>query len=402
MTDPARADQPPAHANSDRTASDIAEAERGSGGREGASADAAMREEAVALAQRLVRLDTRAGGERQAADLVAEILTDAGYRVRVDEPVEGRANLVARYGSGKDDVTFTGHLDTVPARESEWSFDPMSGDIRDGRLLGRGSSDMKAGVAAQVAAAVRHVREGADGPQLVFTFGEETGCDGAAHLDPAGLRPAALLIVAEPTGNRIVLGHKGALWLRATARGVSAHGSRPELGSNAIAALAGAALRVHGHDGWPAHPAVGQATVNVGTFHSGVQPNLVPDHAEMCLDIRTVPGFGSDEAADAVARLCGPGIELERLLDLPGVATDPSEPGLGDVLETLVPGSSALPPMYATYFTDASLLRDKLGGPAVVVYGPGDPEQAHVTDETCSVPNIGDCAAALYRLLRSR
>ncbi|XVQ13501.1 M20 family metallopeptidase [Spirillospora sp. CA-255316] len=361
----------------------------------------------VELAQRLVRLDTRGGGERRAADLLAGILGAAGFEVRVDEPVEGRANLVARRvpdGAARSAITFTGHLDTVPARAEEWSFDPMSGEIRDGRLLGRGGSDMKAGVAAQVAAAVRAARERPDaaGPQLVFTFGEETGCDGAALLGPAVLDPAGLLVVAEPTGNRIVLGHKGALWLRASARGVSAHGSRPELGSNAIAALAGAALRVHGHDRWPESPTHGRATVNVGTFHSGVQPNLVPDHAEMLLDVRTVPGFGSDEAVAEIARLCGPDIELERVMDLPGVATDPAAPGLGAVLETLVPGSSAEPPSYATYFTDASVLTGRLGDPAVVVYGPGDPEQAHVTDETCSVADIEACAGALHRLLLSR
>ncbi|GAA2425024.1 M20 family metallopeptidase [Actinomadura vinacea] len=350
----------------------------------------------VGLAQRLVRLDTRGGGERRAADLLADILDGAGFEVRVDEPVEGRANLVAR--RGRPGITFTGHLDTVPADEAEWSFDPMSGEIRDGRLLGRGGSDMKAGVAAQVAAAVR---ERPDGLQLVFTFGEETGCDGAARIDPALLDPAGLLLVAEPTGNRIVLGHKGALWLRATARGVSAHGSRPELGRNAIAGLAAAALRVHGHDAWPESPAHGRATVNVGTFHSGVQPNLVPDRAEMLLDVRTIPGFGSDEAVAEISRLCGPGVEIERVLDLPGVATDPAAPGLGAVLETLVPGSSAEPPAYATYFTDASVLTAKLGGPAVVVYGPGDPDQAHVTDETCSVANIEACAGALHRLLLS-
>ncbi|GAA3987204.1 M20 family metallopeptidase [Actinomadura viridis] len=365
---------------------------------------AAMDREAVDLARRLVRLDTRAGGERPAADLVAGVLGAAGFRVHVDEPVAGRANLIARYGPGTPAITFTGHLDTVPARAEEWSFDPMSGEIRDGRLLGRGASDMKAGVAAQVAAAVRHAREHpeATGPQLVFTFGEETGCDGAALLDPSRLVPAELLVVAEPTGNSLVLGHKGALWLRLTARGVSAHGSRPELGRNAIAALAGAALRVHGHAGWPESPTHGRATVNVGTFHSGAQPNLVPDHAEMCLDIRTVPGFGSDEAVAEIARLCGPDIAIERMLDLPGVATDPGVPGLGDALEALVPGSSARPPAYATFFTDASVLRDLLGGPAVVVYGPGDAEQAHVTDESCSVANIVECAGALHRLLRSR
>jgi succinyl-diaminopimelate desuccinylase len=356
----------------------------------------------LALARRLVRVDTRGGGERPAADLVADVLDDGGFDVRVEEPVPGRANVIARFGSQTPRITFTGHLDTVPAEESGWSFDPMSGQVRDGRLLGRGSSDMKAGVACQVEAAVRAARERPEDTavQLVFTYGEETGCAGAAVIDAASLTPTELLVVAEPTSNRTVLGHKGTLWLKVTAHGVSAHGSRPELGRNAIAALADAALRVHGYRGWPASPTHGPATVNVGTFHAGMQPNLVPDHAEMRLDIRTIPGFGSDEALAEIGRLCGDGVDLERLVDLPGVDTEPAD--VADVLELLAPGSSARPPEYATYFTDASVLTGKLGHPAVVVYGPGDPEQAHVTDETCSVAAIAESATALQRLLHQR
>lgn len=359
---------------------------------------------ALALARRLVRVDTRGGGERPAADLVADVLDDAGFDVRVDEALPGRANVIACFGPEmpRTPVTFTGHLDTVPAEESGWSFDPLSGEVRDGRLLGRGASDMKAGVACQVEAAVRAVRErpGTTALQLVFTFGEETGCDGAALIDPASLTPTDLLVVAEPTSNRIVLGHKGALWLKVTAHGISAHGSRPELGRNAIATLADAATRIHGHRAWPVSETHGPATVNVGTFHAGVQPNLVPDHAEMRLDIRTVPGFGSDEAVAEIARLCGDDIDLEdieRLLDLPGVVTDPAD--VAAVVDLLAPGSSARPPEYATYFTDASVLTGRLGGPAVVVFGPGDPAQAHVTDETCSVAAIAESTTALHRLL---
>ncbi|MEU1944116.1 M20 family metallopeptidase [Streptomyces sp. NPDC020125] len=357
---------------------------------------------ATDLARRLVRIDTRGGREAPAAALVADRLDGAGFDVRVEEPIPGRANVIARFGPAvpRVPVTFTGHLDTVPADPSGWSFDPMSGELRDGRLLGRGSSDMKAGVACQVEAALRAARESPrdTAVQMVFTFGEETGCHGAEEIDAASLTPTDLLIVAEPTGNRTVLGHKGVLWLAATARGVSAHGSRPELGRNAIAALAAAASRIHAHRDWPVSPTHGPATVNIGTFHAGEQPNLVPDRAEMRLDVRTVPGFGRDEAIAEIARLCGDGIGLEPLLDLPGVATDPSVASAAR--EILAPGSSARPAEYATYFTDASVLTGRLGDPAVVVYGPGDPDQAHVTDESCSLAAMTESAEAMHRLLR--
>ncbi|WP_020495579.1 M20/M25/M40 family metallo-hydrolase [Sciscionella marina] len=343
----------------------------------------------IELTQQLVRLDTRGGGELAAAELLAEPLRAAGFTVRLGEPEPGRANLVARLGHGTP-ITLTGHLDTVPADPAGWSFDPHSGEIDGDRLRGRGSSDMKAGVAAIVAAAIATPAP----VQLVFTFGEETGCEGAAQITE--LEPSPLLLVAEPTANRIVLGHKGALWLRLSARGRSAHGSRPELGENAVFALARACERIHHHPDWPSSPTHGAATVNIGTFHAGSQPNLVPDHAEAQLDIRTVPGFSADTARAGIAELAGAETGIETLLDLPSIDTDPADPLVAELTGTLCPDWT---PQYATYFTDAARLSATLGDPAVLVYGPGEPEQAHVTDETCSVAAIGATTAALRRLL---
>ncbi|MCB5905944.1 M20 family metallopeptidase [Streptomyces pinistramenti] len=365
--------------------------------------------DAVTLAQQLVRMDTRGGAEKPAAAFLATLLEDAGFAVRVDEPEAGRANLVAVRGSGTP-ITLTGHLDTVPADASGWSFDPLSGEIHGGRLRGRGSSDMKAGVAGIVCAATRHAAHSpGTAVQLVFTFGEETGCEGAAALD--GLAPSPALLVAEPTANRVVLGHKGALWLRLTAHGRSAHGSRPELGDNALVKLAAAAQRIHEHGDWPHSATHGAATVNVGTFHAGIQPNLVPDRAELTLDVRTVPGFSSADAVAEIRRVVrqcaaeegAAEVTVERILDLPSVATDPGDALARELTGVLVPGAAPAAggqePCCATYFTDASVLAGKLGGPAVLLYGPGEPEQAHVTDESCSVAAVHASAEALERLL---
>lgn len=351
----------------------------------------------VALTQQLVRTDTRAGNERPAAAALAPLLRDAGFAVHVREPQPGRTNLVARLGTGAP-LTLSGHLDTVPADASGWSFDPLSGEIHGDLLQGRGSSDMKAGLACLVSAAAEHASRHPEADlQLALTFGEETGCEGAAQIE--GLAPGPVLLVAEPTGNRILLGHKGALWLRLTATGRSAHGSRPELGVNALARLAGAAARVHRHTDWPVSETHGPATVNVGTFHAGVQPNLVPDHAEMVLDVRTVPGFTSDRAVSEIARLAGPETRIEPVLDLPSIATDPADPLVRALCAALRPDGQDDGPGYATYFTDASVLAGRLGSPAVILYGPGDPAQAHVTDEVCSVPAITEAADATLRLL---
>ncbi|MER5389554.1 M20 family metallopeptidase [Saccharopolyspora sp. NPDC002686] len=352
----------------------------------------------IELTQQLVRLDTRAAGEKAAAELIAPLLTAAGFEVAVDEPRPGRANLVARFGTGTP-LTLTGHLDTVPADPATWTFDPHSGEIHGDRLRGRGSSDMKAGVAAIVAAAVQAASTAPNelAAQLVFTFGEETGCEGAALLPE--LTPSPALLVAEPTANRIVLGHKGVLWLRLTAHGRSAHGSRPELGENALAALAETAVRIHRNDDWPTSPTHGPATVNVGAFHSGVQPNLVPDRADLLLDIRTTPEFTADDARTAITELALPGTEIAAELDLPGVATSAEDPLARAIVAALRPENADEKPEYATYFTDASVLAPALGSPAVIVYGPGDPDQAHVSDETCSVTAIRETTESLTRLL---
>ncbi|GLZ47332.1 peptidase M20 [Actinomycetospora sp. NBRC 106375] len=347
---------------------------------------------AVDLARELVRLDTRGGGERAAADLLADRLDDAGLAVTVHETRPGRANVVAHRGD-ETPVTVTGHLDTVPADAAVWSFDPHAGDVVDGRLRGRGSSDMKAGVASAVVAAAEHVRAGGRGVQVVLTFGEETGCEGAREIPARALRPSGTLLVAEPTANRVVLGHKGVLWLELVALGVPAHGSRPDLGHNALVDLARAAVRIHEHDAWPSSATHGSTTANVGMMRAGIQPNVVPDRAALTVDLRLVPGDTADAAAATVAELAGVAVETERLVELPLIDTDPAR--VTRVVELLGGGTG----QYATYFTDASVLAGALGGADTIVCGPGEPEQAHVTDETAPAGLIEPAAEAYRRVL---
>src|SRR5262249_12386324 len=150
------------------------------------------------------------------------------------------------------------------------------------RLYGRGSSDMKSGVAAFVIAAqhlAKHLRA-SPGVVLVIAAGEETGCDGSRHLVAVNgaLGEAGAIVIAEPTGNYPLVGHKGALWLHARATGVTAHGSMPDRGVNAIykAARAVAKLERFAFAGKP-HPVLGSPTLNVGTINGGFNINSVPD-----------------------------------------------------------------------------------------------------------------------------
>ncbi|MDP8919542.1 MAG: M20 family metallopeptidase, partial [Pseudomonadota bacterium] len=352
---------------------------------------------AVTLTQALVRRNTVSppGNEASCAALVARRLEETGFVVTAIPFGEGRTNLIARMG-GRDalPLAFTGHLDTVPLGLQPWSVDPFGGDIDGDRLYGRGSSDMKGGVAAFVEACIAHraALEKGPGAVLIITAGEETGSEGAYHLcEQKGLLGAAgALIVAEPTSNYPLIGHKGALWLKAVARGVTAHGSMPERGDNAIVKAAHAVVRLTDFDfNLRQHEVLGGPTLNIGTFHGGLNTNSVPDRAEVGLDIRTVPGQGHASVREMVGSFLGDEMEILPIIDVPAVWTDPSAPWIRRVFEIMSPLLGEMPvPKGATYFTDASALTPAIDNLPTIILGPGEAAMAHQTDEYCLISRI--------------
>jgi succinyl-diaminopimelate desuccinylase len=356
------------------------------------------------LLAELVRARTDGSGEGVPARRCAALLESAGLEVTLLPWQDGREQLVARTRTGSAPLTVTGHLDTVPADPQGWTADPWSAGRDGDKVVGRGTSDMKSGVAAALTAVAEHAGRPHDcrGVQVVLTAGEETGCTGAAQIPGSALVPGGPLLVAEPTANRMVLGHKGALWLRLTAAGRAAHGSAPELGDNAVVRLARAAVALHDHAGWPRHDRFGSLTANVGRLHGGAAPNVVPDRAELLLDLRVVPGVDVLAVRGTVSRLAGDGVELEEVAVLPVVDTPEQHPFVHLVRSALVRcglDEVAQPP--ARFFTDASVLAGLLGGgpPApTVVLGPGEPDQCHVVDEWCSATRV-EAAAEVYRAL---
>lgn len=243
--------------------------------------------DSLALARRLVQFPSLnpPGEEKACADYLGHLLRQAGLEVELHEFAPGRPSMVARLRGTQDlkPLVFTGHLDVVPLGEKPWSSPPFAGEIRDGRLIGRGSSDMKSGVAAFVAATIARAngKQPARGITLVITAGEETGCEGAFHLARAGaLGAAELLIVAEPTSNLPIIAHKGSVRLRVTAKGKSAHSSMPDLGDNAIYKVMVwigliKALRFESHF----HPLLGRTTAAITTVSGGQNINSIPDLA---------------------------------------------------------------------------------------------------------------------------
>lgn len=365
----------------------------------------------VELTQDLVRFKTinPPGDERACAERLASLLEGAGFAVDLVPFGDGRAQIVARIGGSAEKLPlgFTGHLDTVPLGAQPWSVDPLAAEIVDGKLYGRGSSDMKSGVAAFVTSCIALADRLAATPGVVLfiTAGEETGCTGAAALarNNTCLPPVGALVVAEPTGNQALVGHKGALWLEAVTTGVTAHGSMPDKGINAVYKAARAVTALQDFDFNVArHDVLGGPTLNVGTISGGLNINSVPDRAVIGIDIRTVPGQNHAKIRDQLASYLEEEVVLSTLLDAQSVWTSPHNPWIGEVFgiarDVAGFGNEIAA---APYFTDASVLTPAIGTPPTAIIGPGELALAHQTDEYCFVSRIEQATEIYSRAIQS-
>lgn len=364
----------------------------------------------VALARELIRFNTvnPPGQEQACAEHLGRILEAAGFDIQYQPLAPGRPNLIARIGGSPDKppLCLSGHTDTVPLGNKPWSFDPFCGELSDGRLLGRGSSDMKGGVAAIIAAAVDLADQLHDTPGLVLviTAGEEHCCEGAKSLarNPAVLGSAGAMVIAEPTGNRPLVGHKGVFWFNAHAHGVTAHASMPDQGKNAIYDAARAISRLEQfHFGVEPHPVLGPPTLNVGWIKGGININSVPDEALFGVDIRLIPGIDIAHLKASLQAALGPDMDMETVDEEAPVWTDPDNAWIQEVF-AVVNEVTGTPPEVAgaPYFTDASALSAAYGGPPAVILGPGEAEQAHQTDEFCYTRKIEEATAIFTGIAR--
>jgi len=355
--------------------------------------------EVLALTQALLRFDTinPPGDESLCMAFLADLLRQQGFTVHLQRFGQRRFNLLARLTGSRSDrlpLAFTGHLDTVPLGNTPWRHNAFAGDMVDGRLYGRGASDMKAAIAAFIVACrqQRQAIKTGGGVVLILTGGEETGCDGArALISEAGEHLPAIgaLIVGEPTANYPVIGHKGALWLRCETHGKTAHGAMPELGINAIYLAADAIGKIRDFEPGAPHPLMKRPTLNVGTISGGLNINSVPDHSRFDVDIRTAPNLRHDDIRRRLAAVMGDSVTVTTLVDLPSILTAPGDDWIRQVFSRCEPLHDApLELRVVPYFTDASLLLKPLGSPPCIILGPGEPSMAHQTDEYCRVDRL--------------
>ena len=345
-------------------------------------------------------------GEKRVADFLAATAAQAGLDVEFQNVLPQRANILARLSpSGKIQrrILLAPHLDTVPAVE-ESQFVPRK---KREKLFGRGACDTKGSVAAMLGALceLANSKQRPRETEIIFAglVDEENAQSGSRALAKSGFN-ADLAIVGEPTQSRVITAHKGSVWLQLETRGKSAHGSRPELGRNAVHEMArivdalesdyAAQLRKH------RHALLGGGTVNVGTICGGTQPNIVPDSCVIAIDRRTLPG----ETEAAIRREISALLARKKLrVKFTSTKSAPclpmeTNPGLPLVRE-FMRSAGQRAPAGVDYFCDAAVLAE--AGIPSVVFGPGDIAQAHTADEWISLASLERAKEILQCFFRS-
>jgi acetylornithine deacetylase/succinyl-diaminopimelate desuccinylase family protein len=349
--------------------------------------------------------DPRAG-EWRVADFLASIAAEAGLPVELQTVFNGnppRSNLIVRLqpsSQAKRRIILAPHLDTVSADR----FDPR---IENGKLFGRGACDTKGSVAAMFGALLRvaesGVRPAATEILFVGLMDEENGQEGSRTFAKSAIK-GDLAIIGEPTELKVVTAHKGDLWLKLVTRGRAAHGSRPELGVNAVHQMARVIdlleTKYQNHLRKRSHPILGSATINVGAVRGGHQPNIVPDRCEIDIDRRTIPGE-NDRAVqrEVIDFIRKAGLQVE-LINSKSKACMALETNPRNALvQQLMSMTRQTAPCGVDYFSDAAVIAS--GGTPSVVFGPGNIAQAHTANEWISIRSLERATDILTRFLRS-
>lgn len=355
-------------------------------------------QEGYEFLKEIIEMNTIKTNEIEVADRIEEILSQHGIESEQIEFEPNRTSLIATIEGQEPGPTlaFSGHMDVVPVGTVEWNTDPFVATEKEGRLYGRGAADMKSGVAALLTAAIR-IKE-AGGPQkgkikLVFTPAEEEGGTGAEHLVDLGyLKDIDACIIGEPSSVGIIRAHKGVLWTNFTAYGQTAHGSKAELGNNAVERmLEFLTILRERFDLEQAHDELlGNCTVNVTVFNGGDSVNVVPDKASVDIDIRTVPGQSHEEIYDDFQALIDElqekderyKIEMNNIANLLPLRTPDEHPLIQtaqEVIQEVTGEDKEL--SFLEGGTDGSEFVRANPDMAVIILGPGSFDMAHQPNE---------------------
>jgi succinyl-diaminopimelate desuccinylase len=376
--------------------------------------------EAVLLAQALVKIPSEnpKGTERECALFVEKWLRKLNnVSVTTQEVEPGRSNVIAKFkGHGSScPIVIIAHMDTVPV-EGNWTVHPFSGEIRDAKLYGRGSCDMKSGLACALMV-IKYLSENEvklkSDVYVIATVDEEGPyMKGAMHLVKTGMIPSnAYLIATEPTNLTLSTMHKGTIWYELIVLGKSSHGGNAHLGADAIHAASEIIVRLKEKvKQLPYnHPVFGRPTVSVGTIKGGKKTNMVAESCRVELDFRLVPPMIKDEANQLVKEAAEEGSA-----SVPGTSVSVKHYGW-ERPPLITPKESAFVQMFKQAYedvtgtkieesgfpayTDVAIIGLNTGNNNLIVFGPGHLNQAHAVDEFVEIDQIDICTKVLIQFI---
>jgi acetylornithine deacetylase len=343
----------------------------------------------------LVRIDSvnpdlieGAAGEEEIARFVCAWLEGAGLDVDLEEVAPGRLNAVgfARGSGGGRTLLLNAHMDTVGVAGMESPFDPV---VEDGRMHGRGSYDMKAGLAAIMVAGAEAAQAGLRGDVIVTAVcDEEVASIGAARVAERYQADAA--IVSEPTEMRLVLTHKGFVGWEIEVRGRAAHGSRPDLGVDAIARMGHVLVGIESLDARlradPTNPLLGSGSLHASVIEGGQEYSSYPERCLLKGERRTIPGESREHVEGELRELLGDIDGEVRVV----VARQPFEtPADAPIAELVARHANGPEVVGAPFWADSALLSS--AGIPTVVFGPSG-EGAHAVEEWVELESAQRCA----------
>ncbi len=351
------------------------------------------------LLKKLIQARTTSeDGELAAAEVISAEFARCGIESKIDSWDSNRANINARVKSSgqKAAILFACHHDVVGPGEAPWQYPPFGAVEADGKIYGRGSTDMKGGIAAAVTAICKIVGSGTKlQGDIIFVAaaGEETDSAGAQRFINSSDRPEKLagVVIPEPTDFTIVTAHRGMLWLEVITSGKSAHGSAPELGINAITSMRHFLNELEKYDiSAKSHELLGRCSMSVNTIVGGKTLNVVPDKCTVGIDIRTIPGADHQNiVADIKSifeRLRSENSQFDAdvsiVRQVQSMETDRNCTFIRDFCSSL-----GVTETQAVGFTTDGPHFASLGAP-VVIFGPGKPSLCHKPDEYIEIADL--------------
>ncbi|ANR69526.1 M20 family metallopeptidase [Staphylococcus equorum] len=358
-----------------------------------------MAQSNIEFLQSLINIDSTnpPGNEHEIVELFIKRCEESNIPYEVTDLGNNRSNFsVILKGSAenKGKLLLSGHTDTVKIGTQKWRYNPFEATIDNGKLYGRGTTDMKSGLAALYLALERLHQENyvlTKDVEFLATAGEEVDSIGAEHyVKTTNMDNIDSIVIAEPTREKVVVGHKGALWIEVTLTGKTAHGAMPEQGINAVESINKVLNLVENlKEEWSEERSpLGKSSISANMIGGGIQTNVIPDQCTLNIDIRTVtPNIHeklyqqfTEHLKQIFSEDNSPEFSTKIILNRATVITDKNQ----NIIKNALDVSSTDKVSGVSYYTDGSVLNPDSNIPTLI-YGPGIETLAHQPDEYVEV-----------------